>query len=340
MTDRNVTINDLTGKVIERTGEVAHTVTGVPLPLCREVIVPKNLKEEDGWWQTFKNAAPFPKRIGAAVMPERIPTVIGGLSEDDLLKFFRVHDGKHYLHCGCPLEEAIFDFVIWKAAPAITSPTSNAVECLGTPFDVRSRHIFASLMSSIGFGPENLDAAFRYNRQGKLNDLTKAPLFIQNFWKEVEARVAHKEPIVEPKPDPKPARPYPGYVEPDSLQGLPSQNLFSEDEESPDMPSTSGHRTFRDLNAIARDEHAMEIEVMNQGQLPEMNGVPMEVDIVKEETREVSLASQGGGSNLIPEQGEVSVTPQGDKFEVVVKVEEEPSMPPARETKPSAPLRF
>lgn len=217
ITDRASAHNDVEPKISKTSREPVHIVTGVGLPQDDELLAsPAALN----MWGVFKKKAVDYELAGARDSAETINTTIGGLSVVDLLSFFRIENGRHYLGCGCDLMHATFDFFLWKVAPPLFSETvTESAECIGTPWDARLRPTLVTLFSSMGLTPDNLDNVMKYNINGKKNDLSSAPQFVRDFWTLNQALKAEQwSKVGPPSPPRRRQQPIPDFVDPDDIE--------------------------------------------------------------------------------------------------------------------------
>ncbi|KAJ3509127.1 hypothetical protein NMY22_g16402 [Coprinellus aureogranulatus] len=254
-TDRASDNNDEEPRIETSSGTPLHVVTGVSLIATDELFYKNTVIDER--FRNFKRSY-IPNDIPAPTFPEKIFPTVGNLTKKELLSFFRPHEnGRHYLHCGCELDCAVWDFFLWKVAPLLVSETSGAVESIGTPFDARMRPTMAAFLSSMNAGPGNLDKLFRYNDAGELNDLSNAPQFLKDFWTVVEARKTALSSWKPEPPKPRKERPQPGYVELEEAKKLPTVK-FSDDEDTASDPPA---KSFHELNKVEGEDGLEQVEV-------------------------------------------------------------------------------
>ncbi|KAF6763281.1 hypothetical protein DFP72DRAFT_750916, partial [Ephemerocybe angulata] len=73
------------------------------------------------------------------------------LTRNDWLQFYLMDDeGRHFLHCGCLLEEVLLDFYLWKSAMPLYSVSTGRTEPLGNPMDPRTRAFYHQVLKGFG----------------------------------------------------------------------------------------------------------------------------------------------------------------------------------------------
>jgi hypothetical protein len=242
-TDRASAHNDIEPKISKTSRQPVHIVTGVGLPQDDELLASAGALEN---WRAFKTKAVNYELAGARDSAETILPTIGNLSAEDLLSFFRLENGRHYLGCGCDLMHATFDFFLWKVAPPLLSETvKESAECIGTPWDARLRPTLVTLFSSMGLGPDNLDTVMKYNIHGQKNDLSSAPQFVRDFWTLNQALKASQwAKVGPPSPERSVQRPIPEFVDPDDFEEEEQVGFYSESDE--DKPRGLGEFNIPD----------------------------------------------------------------------------------------------
>ncbi|KAF5334334.1 hypothetical protein D9611_014178 [Ephemerocybe angulata] len=111
--------------------------------------------------------------------PHKVPPVVSGMGEAELLTFFRKIGEAYYLHCGCELETCLLDFYLWKSSPMLVSPSTGAMEYFGVSPDPRHRghfnHIFRALRIRV-------DDLYLFDRNGVRRDTSNAPEALLNWY--------------------------------------------------------------------------------------------------------------------------------------------------------------
>lgn len=174
--------------------------------------------------------------------PHKVPPVVSGMGEAELLTFFRKIGEAYYLHCGCELETCLLDFYLWKSSPMLVSPSTGAMEYFGVSPDPRHRghfnHIFRALRIRV-------DDLYLFDRNGVRRDTSNAPEALLNWYSYHGLTLPSPAP---PTPQPK-QRQKPQYVEIDDLP----------------TPGPSGHRSFADLSLSEAEDVDMGDEEMDLG---------------------------------------------------------------------------
>lgn len=152
--DKSSSTNDFS--VQTKPGKFGHAVTGVPYePEKCDRLNAEALQEWKDNHNSFSHLEPNPD----ATNPEErrksrdITTPNPNFTLERVLEFFPVKDDRHVLHCGCLLDEVLFDYSVWKRVP-LRSVSTGAREGLGSPLQPRERLFLYSMARAFNFSTD------------------------------------------------------------------------------------------------------------------------------------------------------------------------------------------
>ncbi|KAG2004522.1 hypothetical protein CC2G_003074 [Coprinopsis cinerea AmutBmut pab1-1] len=156
------TLSDRSSK--KNDSDMPDRVTGVHYGPVEQPVADEELIERIPDTISGSKSHVYPK-WNAVQRPEKGPTHVNGISVEELLEFFPLSDdGRHYLHCGCDLKEALTDFFLWKKYPYVRSRQSNKEELFGMPVNPRIRTWMYRILKDLRF---HVHDAYEYDTDGK-----------------------------------------------------------------------------------------------------------------------------------------------------------------------------
>ncbi|KAF6749401.1 hypothetical protein DFP72DRAFT_852548 [Ephemerocybe angulata] len=160
-----------------RRPKLVPQVTGIPLKASTEVLAPEHFLFKVPSASTSIDVTRLP---AADDDPSFIKPQVNGLDEAALLTFFQCSNGEYYLHCGCPLEEVLLEFYIWKSNRLLRSPTTGAEEPLGAPTEPRPRFHYHAFLTALGVRVDNL---YQFDAKGNRRNTTNLPEHLERLSK-------------------------------------------------------------------------------------------------------------------------------------------------------------